>query len=311
VDLYPAIEEWLAQRPPVSDWPELRAVLHRASGGRPSAWELPVTACVAVGGSPEQALPVAAAIAGLQTSIILIDDELDADPRGEHQRPGLPATANLAAALQGLALDALLQADAAAPALLAALRCLNAMVLATAWGQYLDSQNPAGEEAYWTLVRAKSAPFFGAALEAGALLGGAVPELAARLGALGRLYGEMVQIHDDLQDVMETPANPDWLLGRRPLPILFAEIVNHPEQARFLELRSRAARPECLAEAQRILIHCGGVSYATHELLERHRAALVELQAMSLANSSGLRRMLAKVVEPIEHLASELTGVER
>lgn len=40
------------------------------------------------------------------------------------------------------------------------------------------------------------------------------------------LYGEM--IHDNLNDTMVVPANPDWLQGRKPLPILFAQTVEHP-----------------------------------------------------------------------------------
>ena len=80
------------------------------------------------------------------------------------------------------------------------------MMLATAWGQRLDLMNPGDETSYWAVVQAKSAPCFGAALESGAWLGGADRETALALRALGEAYGEMIQIHDDLQDVMATPA---------------------------------------------------------------------------------------------------------
>jgi hypothetical protein len=59
-------------------------------------WQLRVLAGGASGGSIEQAIPAAAAIACLRISIILVDDLLDADPRGEHHRVGAPTTANLA-----------------------------------------------------------------------------------------------------------------------------------------------------------------------------------------------------------------------
>jgi hypothetical protein len=39
-----------------------------------------------------------------------------------------------------------------------------------------------------------------------------------------------------MHDSMEIPANPDWIQGRKPLPILFASQVEHPEQGRFLQL---------------------------------------------------------------------------
>ena len=59
----------------------------------------------------------------------------------------------------------------------------------------------------------------------------------------------MVQIHDDLNDSLAVPANPDWTLGRAPLPILFAQVVNHPDRTRFHELRGVIAEPAALALA--------------------------------------------------------------
>ena len=46
---------------------------------------------------------------------------------------------------------------------------------------------------------------------------------------------------------------------RLNLPILFATLVDHPEQACFTALRSDILRPDALAEAQGILFHCGAV----------------------------------------------------
>jgi hypothetical protein len=45
-------------------------------------WLLPLQACEAVGGTPEQAVPAATAVACSQIGIILIDDMLDLDPHG-------------------------------------------------------------------------------------------------------------------------------------------------------------------------------------------------------------------------------------
>ncbi len=50
--------------------------------------------------------------------------------------------------------------------------CLQEMALATAAGQELDMQPIVGEAGYWQLVSAKSTPFYAAALESGAILGG-------------------------------------------------------------------------------------------------------------------------------------------
>ncbi len=214
----------------------MQVALERTAKKKPRDWQLPVLACDAVGGAPESVIPAAAAIACLQISIILIDDMLDADQRGEYHRIGKAVAANLAAAFQAMGLKAIACSETATESKLEALHSLNQIMLTTALGQYLDVQNPADEDAYWHLVRAKRSPFFGAALHVGALLGGASLDVAAQIKELGNLYGEMIQIHDDLGDTMAVPANTDWILGRAPLPILFAQSVDHPERARFLEI---------------------------------------------------------------------------
>ncbi len=53
-----------------------------------------------------------------------------------------------------------------------ALKSFNEMFLSTAFGQSLDVQAAADEFAYWKVAQTKSSPFFGAALQMGALAGG-------------------------------------------------------------------------------------------------------------------------------------------
>lgn len=79
----------------------------------------------------------------------------------------------------------------------------------------------------------------------------------------------MIQLHDDLNDTMAVPANPDWLQGRKPLPILFAQSVDHPDHARFQELCQDISNENALREAQDILIRCGGVSYCAGSVPHR------------------------------------------
>jgi geranylgeranyl pyrophosphate synthase len=290
----------------VREWPELQAVIRRAASPNAGVWWLPALACEAVGGADDQAVPAIAAVGCLQLSIIVVDDLLDNDPRGEHHRLGAPATANLAAGLQAAGLQAIVESMAGDAAKLAALAGLNRMLLTTALGQHWDTQSPADEDAYWRLVRAKSSPFFGAALQAGALLGGASLELAESLDGLGQLYGELVQIHDDLHDTLAVPANADWLQGRSSLPILFARLVPHPERERFLALRPLAADPEALAELQAILLRCGAVSYCLSELEQRYQRARSSLCQLSLTERSGLEAMLEDQIRPVQSLLGDL-----
>jgi geranylgeranyl pyrophosphate synthase len=302
MDTYEAALDFLMSLPIVQDWSEIQVILKKACGKRPRDWLLPLLACKAVGGSIGQAVPAAAAIACLQISIILVDDLLDADPRGEHHRVGTPATVNLAIAFHAIALDAIARSNAKRAIKLAVLCRLNQMMLTTAFGQHKDVQGPKDEEDYWRIVRTKSSPFFGSALYVGSLMGGITTDKAFQIEQFGNLYGEMIQIHDDLNDTMAAPANPDWRLDRSSLPILFAQVVEHAGKERFLELRQTISDPVALTEAQTILIRCGAVSYCIDQLLRRHQAAQKILDVVSLPRSEGLKDLLNGVVEPVRNL---------
>ncbi|MBN2501961.1 MAG: polyprenyl synthetase family protein [Anaerolineales bacterium] len=257
-----------------------------------------VAGCEAFQGSVENTIPVIAAIACLHRSIIVLDDMLDEDPRGEYHQLGAGVAANQAAILQAAALQIVANTDWEADIKLAVGKALNEMTLHTALGQHLDVHNPATEAEYWELARGKSSPFFIASVYVGALLGGAPLEVAAELKKFGELYGEIVQINDDLADAMQTPPSPDWVHGRNPLPILYAQLVPHPDRERFLALRDQvtAGDAQALEEAQTILIHCGAVSYCVEQLLHRYQLARDHLASLYLPNPDRLERMLTRMV---------------
>ncbi|MGC1376265.1 MAG: polyprenyl synthetase family protein, partial [Anaerolineales bacterium] len=168
MDLYQATADYVSRLPVLQSWPELQVIFTRTASMRPKYWELPLQACEAVGGSVAQAVPAVAAIGCAQISIILIDDMLDEDPRGEYHRVGYAKVANYAAALQAAACEAFCSTEVQPEIQLLGLCGLNRMMLMTALGQHLDIQNPPDEIAYWRVVENKSAPFFGAALFMGA-----------------------------------------------------------------------------------------------------------------------------------------------
>jgi geranylgeranyl pyrophosphate synthase len=223
----------------------------------------------------------------------------------------MPAVSNLAAAFQASALEALANdsrfCDSTDKA--AAMRALNGMILSTAYGQYLDVQRVANESDYWRVVEFKSSPFYGAALNIGAFAAGASLAAAEQLMTFGRLYGEMIQIQDDLKDTMAVPANSDWTLGRAPLPILYAQVVQHPERERFLELRANALDVEALKQAQSIIIRCGGVSYSVRQFLKRYEAAKTLLNHMPLVRKDGLEMLLEEIYEPVRELLELASAV--
>jgi geranylgeranyl pyrophosphate synthase len=310
MDIYEPTFNLIYQLLPVQEWPDTFTILERTKSKKPKDWRLPVLACESVGGLSEQAIPAVAAIGCMQISIILVDDMLDADPRGMHNQFGAPKTSNMAVAFQSAGLEAITQSEAEPENKLAALHSLSEMMLTTAFGQHMDVRNPKDEEAYWQLVRTKSSPFFGAALHVGAVLGSAPTDTSEQIKLLGHIYGEMIQIHDDLNDTMAVPANPDWTLGRSPLPILYAQTVEHPERERFLELRQAIPDPEALTEAQSILIRCGAVSYAVDRLIRRYQAALDMLESMSRIKPQGLEKLLDDVIDPVRKLFASIGVAE-
>jgi geranylgeranyl pyrophosphate synthase len=289
--------------PYVKEWTEVQALFHRVASGKPRHWLLPLRACESVGGSGDQALPALVAVACSHIGIVLVDDMLDADPRGEHLRVGSPAAANMASALQSAALTVISHCELNPEAKLTALESVNEMFLSTTLGQYWDVQPVTDEDGYWLVTQTKSSPFFGAALQIGALMGGASAEIAGQIKRLGGLYGEMIQIHDDLHDTMEMPANPDWIEGRSPLPILFARLADHPQRARFEELCLNIKNsPKALEEAQEILIQCGAVSYCVYELLKRYQTVAETLSTLPLARNESLATVFEEVVKPVYKL---------
>ena len=308
MDIFDQIIDEFSTVPHVHEWPEVQALFRRVASGKPGHWLLPLRTCESVGGTKEQSLPAIVAVACSHIGIVLVDDMLDADPRGEHLRVGAPAAANMASALQSAALAVIARCDMDSDAKLMALESVNEMFLATTIGQYWDVNSiVVDESSYWRIAKGKSSPFFGASFQIGALMGGVSVDVAAQIKELGSLYGEMIQIHDDLNDTMAVPANPDWTEGRSPLPILFARLVDHPARARFEEIYPYAgSSPKVLEEAQEILIHCGAVSYCVHQLLSRYETVKGILSGLSLERNEILEKIFDDVVQPVFKLFQEL-----
>jgi geranylgeranyl pyrophosphate synthase len=303
MDFYKRVLSYFGKQPAMQDWPELAATLRRVAGGGPQVWKLPLQAAEAVGAGLEAALPAVGAVACAQVAITLIDDLLDEDAHGLHHEVGPGGAANLASAFQALGGQLLAEGRAARDAQASYARLLGG----TAHGQYLDACNPADEEGYWRMVERKSATFYGESFYLGARLGGATARIAEALRHLWGQYGVIIQIHDDLKDCLASPAEPDWLLGRLPLPILFASRVRHPQREQFEALRRQAHDPAALEEAQRILLACGAVSYCLNEIRKRYEEARAELASIPLPRPDALAAMLDDTARPVQELL-RLTG---
>ena len=284
--------------PGMERWNEIKELFPDAEDDTRLDWQLPGIACAAVGGDSAAVIPAMAALACVQVSIILVDDMLDEEPEGAHHRFGIGRTANLALALQAAGAVLMDQCGVAASYRAAAAHALNRMALATAAGQELDVRNLGGEENYWQVVRAKSTPFYGTGLEIGALLGGASPKMTEVMYNVGVLFGEAIQIYDDLEDAFQSPANSDWAQGRNNLALLYGLTAEYPQKEDFLRFKSQAADVATLHKAQQLLIDSGAVSYCAFQLLQRQMAARNCLDSVKLTQRERIEHLLKMQLAP-------------
>jgi len=300
---------YLINTVPLCDWVEGRQVINEISGHPSSHWLLPERACLAEGGTSELAIPVVAAIAALHTSIIMVDDLLDQD--GHFESLGL-STGDVADLAQGLAfagLNAIFCSSIKPDIKDLIMHNLTQMMVHTAIGQYGDAHRKIEDEnEYWQNVRAKSSPFFASVFYIGALAGGAAVDTADKYSQIGGLYGEMIQIHDDLKDALQTPAAQDWADGHTSLPILYASNVDHFKKGRFLNLRTFINQPDNLLEAQNILLRCGAVSYCNQQLIKRYHQAKQILDSMEISNRGPMEAVFKKIVEPVFQLFNKINA---
>jgi geranylgeranyl pyrophosphate synthase len=289
--------------PQVAAWPEMVEMIQIATHQDwRSLWDYPFIACRAMGRDAADAIPGAAAVFCSLASIHLVDDILDQDDQGLYHSLGVGPTANMALAFQAAAHLVLEEVkDAETRALLQ--DNIAAMSLATALGQHFDAtREVSGEEDYWRVVHTKTPPLFGTALFLGALLGGASPETARQIERLGGAMGVFIQVSDDLSDALKVPAGTDWRRRTNNLPILYALTAEHPEREEFSRLAERAGEPEALAEAQRILLRSGAVSYCALKLIELSRLARGILAEIALPEPGPLRRLIEMQLKPLDHL---------
>jgi geranylgeranyl diphosphate synthase type II len=207
------LERWV----PSADTPPER--LHAAMrhllfpGGKRLRPVLALAAAEAVGGAPEAALPVAAAVELVHTYSLVHDDlpcmDDDAERRGRptvHVVYGEAEAVLAGDALLALAFEVAAAAEASAPGrALAAVRELAAAAgsRALVGGQSEDLRFAAGEggaEAVLRVHERKTGALFAAATAAGALLAGAGEGQVGALRRFGRDLGVAFQIADDLLD---------------------------------------------------------------------------------------------------------------
>jgi geranylgeranyl diphosphate synthase, type I len=272
-------------------------------------------ACEAVGGTVENALPLAAAVELLHNFSLIHDDVEDNSPTRRH-RPtvwalwGVPQAINAGDAMFTLARLALhgLGSRPISPAVaMDACMIFDQACLRLTEGQYLDMSFEGRLDVtvaeYLTMIEGKTAALLSASLELGALVGGA--DLATRqyLAEFGRSLGLAFQMEDDIlgiwgdEAVTGKSAASDILTRKKSLPVVYAlenPLVGEELRARYARSIEQSDVPALLE----LLAQAGAQAYASQAAHAAHQAALQALHASGvLADGNAAGKALGELAE--------------
>ncbi|MEU0885777.1 polyprenyl synthetase family protein [Lentzea sp. NPDC005914] len=143
-------------------------------------------------------------------------------------------------------------------------------------------------DAYLTMVRLKTAAFFRAACECGALLAGGAEEMVGALGMYAENLGVAFQIHDDLlaytwtSETTGKPGTSDIRNGRLTLPVLLAHAAaDESDRLAIKEVLVGEGDPEPRREILAAILDRTGAVTAAAKVAQRYvRSALGALDAL-------------------------------
>lgn len=205
----------------------------------------------------QKAIPVAVAAEMIHMATLVHDDVID----GAELRRGRPTVGrlwgNVNAVLSGdavLARALLLLVQESTPAIV---EIMSEMLYQMCEGEIVQNARASNldqeEDDYFYRIERKTALFFAACCQSGALAVGAPPELAKRLWHFGRAVGMAFQVIDDLLDVagdekvLGKPAGQDLAEGILTLPVLY--LLRHPEHGEQVRALLNGGTPDPAAIA--------------------------------------------------------------
>ena len=268
-----------------------------AGGGKRIRPALVLLAAEAFGGEEAlvRVMPAALAVEVFHNFTLVHDDIMDhADERrgrpAVHVRWDEPTAILSGDLMMGLSYDLLAQVETGRTA--EVIRIFHRMVTRLCEGQALDmafeQRTDVSVVAYIDMIERKTAALLEAALDIGALIGGADEDARANLRRVGRDLGRAFQIQDDLLDLTADDAKwgktigGDLLEGKKTFLLLRAlECAEGEERAWFARIvEENGVAPEAVQEAHSRM-EVLGVLEDARGVVERHyRAGLAGLDAL-------------------------------
>jgi len=267
--------------------------------------------CAAARGEWRRALPAAAAVELVHNFSLIHDDIQDNSPlrRGRPtvwNKFGTAQAINAGDAMFTLAhLAMLASSERVSPSVtLQAISILQETCLQLTQGQYLDlayeSRGDLNLDAYWPMVKGKTAALLAACTELGSLIAGVSETIRTHYRQFGESLGLAFQAQDDLLGIWGDDAltgkssESDLLSGKKSLPVLFGLSQDGPFAERWSQGPITAGEvPKLAAELQAN----GGRAYVTETAENLTIQALKSLQYAQPQGEAG---------QALEQLAHQL-----
>jgi len=250
-------------------------------GGKRFRPALCLLCCEAVGGKPERALPVAAALE-LFHNLTLIHDDIEDDSqlrRGKpclHIEQGIPLAINAGDGLFIMTLKAMMRTKARPEKVLAVQRVLLDAFIGVLEGQGIElglhrsGRWDVDEKDYERMVKGKTGVLIGAACESGVIIGGGSVRQRKALREFGECIGVGFQIQDDILNLIgeeekyKKEIGGDIAEGKRTLIVIHAlRHAKGAERERLVHLLKSKTRDKAeIAEIVAIFKRLGSIDFA-------------------------------------------------
>ncbi len=282
------------------------------AGGKRMRPAMVLSACGAVGGNKEKALPMAVAIEYIHNFTLIHDDLMDGDEKRRgmttsHVKYGMPTAILAGDALFAKAFEIMANMDIPAETMRKAMQIVTVAVWDLARGQQMDVNNEnegqVSMEDYIETIRLKTSVLFAAGAASGALIGGAnddvvkaVHEYAMSLGVAFQMYDDILGIFGDPSKTGKSAGN-DIRKGKSTVMVCHAlkTIKDTKELETFKSILGKLdATDDEIEIARGILKKNGSLDYAVELATKYTKDAIVKLDVLKDSKDKEFMVVLAE-----------------